>query len=290
MVRKLKVTKRVAAKPPWYERPPLLFGAIGAVLLVSGILMANLTSRTARNAGALGQATHTPAATPGAEASPGATQTPASTPPGSTDPGHLLDPSAPLPPIAAGECGPPLAADTRHTAALARTRMREARSLGALTADGGREGALFAHVAVENLVTRATQGASPAQLWESLELHPGFDPLTDIELQRDAEGHLYVAGFVSRQVGDALGALGPGLPLTPAPPVTKAPAWQFWKRSGPAGAFELHQGSVISIYPDLNPEAECYVVLPLDRARPTAVRTVRAALERPQYVLEVALN
>jgi len=282
MVKKLKVTKRVEVKPPWYERPPLLFGAIAIVLLASGILMANVTSRTTkRSTQALGQGTDTPTAT---------TQTPGAAPAGSAATGHVLDPAAPLPPLAAGECGPPLAAETRQAAVVVRTRLREARALGALTVEGGREGAIFAHVAVENLVAQATQARDAAQLWDRLELHPGFDPLTDIELQRDGEGRLYVAGFVSRQVGDALGALGPGLPLTPAPPVRKPPAWQFWKKPAPAGAFELHQGSVVTVYPDLNPEAACFVVLPLERARPTTMRTVRAALERPQHVLEVTLQ
>ena len=284
MVKKLKVTKRVEVKPPWYERPPLLFGAIAIVLLASGILMANVTSRTTKQSTqALGQGTDTgtPTATTGA---------PGTAPAGSAATGLVLDPDAPLPPLAAGECGPPLAAETRQAAAVARTRMREARSLRALTVEGGREGAVFAHVAVENLVAQANQAGSTEQLWDRLELHPGFDPLADIELQRDGEGRLYVAGFVSRQVGEALGVLGPGLPLTPAPSVQKPPAWQFWKKSAPAGAFELHQGSVVAVYPDLNPEAACFVVLPLERARPTTMRTVRAALERPQHVLEVTLQ
>jgi hypothetical protein len=283
MVRKLKVTKRVADKVPWYERPVLLFSAIGVLLLGAGILMANVTSRNARVPQALGPS------------SGGATSaTPA---PGQVD-GQagvvasriLLPPTAALPPLTSGQCAPPLAAETRQEAVTARTRLREARGLAQLTPQAVPGTAAFGDAAVDELVTQAAQAGSPAQIWERLTFKADADRFTDIEVQRDAEGCVYVAGFVARDVGEALGALGPDLELGPAPVVAKPPAWQFWRKSPKPEKLELYQGSVVAIYPDLSPEAECFVVLPLTRARPSGVRTARAALERPLHVLEVTLQ
>jgi hypothetical protein len=282
MVRKLKVTKRVAAKVPWYEKPVLLFGAIAVILLGAGILMANVTSRSARAPAALG---------PGAG---GGTASPATTPSGPqaevVPPGTLLNPTAALPPIASCQCAPPLAAETRQDAVAARTRLREARGLAPRAPEDGPGVAVFSNVAVDELVAHASQTGSPAQLWDRLTFKSEADPYTDIELQRDAEGCVYVAGFVSRDIAEALGALGPDLVLGPAPLVEKPPIWQFWKKPPKPEKIVLYQGSVVAIYPDLSPEAECYVVLPLTRARPSGVRTPRAALERPLHVLEVTLQ
>ncbi len=293
MVRKLKVTKRVAAAVPWYERPVLLFAVIGVALLGAGILMANITSRNARVPVALGPATGD--AAPGAEAQPGQTDAQSA---GQSElkaevvaPGPLLSPTAALPAIAPGQVAPPLAAETRQDAATARVRLREARGMAPAASQAEGAAAVFGDVAVDELVDKTSQaGGDAARLWELLTFVTDVDRYTDIEVQRDAEGCVYVAGFVARDVAERLGALGPDMELGPAPVVVRPPAWQFWKKPPRPERLELYQGSVVAVYPDLSPEAECFVVLPLTRARPSGVRMPRAALERPLHVLEVTLQ
>jgi len=291
MVRKLKVTKRVATPVPWYERPVLLFAVIGAALLGAGILMANITSRNVSVPTALG-----PGGDGAADTLPVQGQ-PEARPAGQTAEqaevvarGVLLSPDAALPPIASGQGSPPLLAETRQDAAAVRDRMRAVRGLVPVTLQHEPGAAVFGDVMVDSLVAHAARPGTPGQLWDRLSFKTEADRYTDIEVQRDAEGCVYVAGFVAREVGELLGALGPDLELEPAPVVAKPPAWQFWKKTPRPEKLELYQGSVVAVYPELRPEASCFVVLPLSRAHPSGVRMIRAALERPQHVLEVTLQ
>ncbi len=276
MVRKVKVTKKVAAKVPWYERPPLLFGAIAAVLLVSGILMAHLTSRTTSSTQSVlgGDAG-------GDSLAPVVADTAARE--------HLLTVKDDIPAVGTGELLPPLMVETLQDAATARHLTRDVRGLESFADAAGATG-VFGFVAADNLLDAFQEHGEAAGFWDRLPLHAQFDPDRDIEVHRDDLGAIYLAGFVAEEVGEALGTLGPTLPLPPAPEVETPPAWQFWKKRSPPETTTLYEGKVVSLHTVLNPEAKCFVVLPLQRARPEAVRTIRAAMEKPRQVLQVALH
>ncbi|MCK4305795.1 MAG: hypothetical protein KAY24_16275, partial [Candidatus Eisenbacteria sp.] len=118
-MKKIKVTRRVITKPPWYERPPLLFGAIAGLLIISGFVMAQLNSRSAQQPTVLGT---------------GGDDDSLSAPAESLEtvghlPGHVLASDAPWPPAVSGECLPPVEVETLKGAVALRARLRHARAL-----------------------------------------------------------------------------------------------------------------------------------------------------------------
>jgi hypothetical protein len=281
-LKKIKVTKRVATKVPWYEKPPLLFGAIAGLLLISGLVMAHLNSRTAKPPVVLGPD------------SAGDSSVVATLP--SDDLGEaqaeLLTVADALPPAESGVSLPPVVLETLKDAVALRARFREARQLeappsaGETAADRGH----YAFGPPEALLEAAAQAPAPTDLWAHMAFGAAERGPRDFEFHRDASGEAYIVAFVSREVGEALHARGPRLNLSPAPPVEAPPRWQFWRKAPEPEKLELFLESVIVLHPELSPEATCGVVLPLERLRPLRVREIRVGLTRPVDVLEVALR
>ncbi len=273
-MKKRKVTKRAVVKTPWYERPPLLFGAIAVVLVAGGILMAHLTAGPSNKAAGDAEADSlvqvadlAPVAEPGLE--------------------HVLESGAPLPAARPGATLPAMEVETLREAVAARQQYREARSLR--SADESAEGGLYAFTPVRE-VWSAAQAGGQASSWSELPLATEFRPWADLGIQRDKDGTMYVEAFVDGPVAQALGDLGPDLTLEPAPLDQGPPKWQFWRKRPKVERLKLYQDSEITLYPDLCPEAMCLVVLPLDRLRPVGIEAVRTGGKRPIEALRVALQ
>lgn len=284
-MKKVKVTRRVARKVPWYERPPLLFGSIALVLLVSGIVMAHL---------------HGGPSTSGEPSSGALEDSLAAGADSLVDvadelPMHVLGSDAPLPPTEPGQCLPPMQVETLMDAAAIRTKLRDARMLQPLVTPDGSAGPtegtpVFAYAPVKSLLEAAADGSEPEVIWSRLALTMEDQPRKDFEFHRDRSGYVYVEAFVSSEVAEALGVLGPNLVLDTPPEVDRPPKWQFWKKQTEPEKLVLYRGSEITLHPDLSPEATCVVVLPLQRIRPLRVREIRIAMARPVEVLDVALQ
>lgn len=258
---KLKVKRKVTPKVPWYEKPPLLFGAIAALLIISGFGMAQINSRVSEApeegsdvdsvAIAMGDTVNTRwQATAG-----------------------LLAADADLPTPGAGQMLPPILIETLRDAAFVRGRLRDVR------------GGEFAFARARDWLALAGEAS-----WDALEMKADFVPQSDLEFHRDLSGEVYVAAFVKRGVAEAMSALGPRLVLTDAPVETGPPAWQFWRRRAEPEKLTLYRESVIELFPELSPEATCLVVLPIARLSPREVREVRLSRGLPIEVLAVALR
>jgi len=265
-LKKIKVTKRVSQKVPWYEKPPLLFGAIAAVLLVSGVIMGHLNSRTGRTGGGGGADS---LAIPDDDELGDRTTS-------------VLGIEEALPAARSGACLPPIRTDTRREAATARRHLREARGLDAWAGSGPLETG-FAFLPAEAWLEEGDVARSSA-------LREEFRPWVDFEIHHDAGGNTYVLGFVPLDVAGGLGALGPDVPLTEAPPVERIPKWQFWRKAPPPDRAAMYHGTEIRLYPDLSVEATCLVAMPLSRIQPLRVTEVRSGVDRPIHTIEVALR
>ena len=131
---------------------------------------------------------------------------------------------------------------------------------------------------------------STAGLWARLELGTEHVPWRDFEVQRVAPGEIYLLAFVSEEAGRLFAALDPEPVFEPALPVEAHAWWQIWKKKPEPPPLELRQGVILTLHPDLNPEASCAVALPLARLEPVAVREVRAGLSHLVQTLEVRLR
>ncbi len=278
-MKKVKVTKKTRTTTPWYERPPLLFGAIAVVLLVGGILMAQLQSRGADQT-PLGATPDSLLAAQAAAAADAALE---------QDDGSacILDLDSPLPEVSAGQLLPPLSAETIPDAARAREILRGARGLTAVEAadlpvklDEG----TFGFVALELL---STDDSSPA--WGELPAQAA-SLREGLELHRDARGGMYLVGFVGRRIANLLGERGPDLSFEPMPEEAQPPWWQFWKKAPPADPPVLYAGSKITIYPDIQPEATCALVLPAQHVAVCEVKERGIPGARPIKIVEVTLK
>ncbi len=278
-VRKIKVTKKVVAKTPWYEKPPLLFGAIAGLLLVSGVVMAHLNARSG-SGGLFGSVAPDSVAT---AADSAAVPAPAM-------PTHILTADAVLPSARPGGCLPPLRVETLREAVATRAKLRSARELRPLAEASPGTGGMYAFTRGADLLTSLSAEAGRANLWTRLSLTSEFDPAEQFELQRDEQDHLYIVSLVSLEVGEALGELGAQLQLAEPPPVAAPPKWQFWRKAPVPEKLSLYRGSEITLYPNLSPEATCIVVLPLERIQPLAVEELRLGHGRPVHALQVALK
>lgn len=267
-MKKIKVT-RATRKVPWYEKPYLLFPAIGLALVGLGLLMAHL-SGLAREKTLEAETVHAlPAAQQAAQATP-----------------HVLEPGSPLPPAGPGELLPPLKAGTRAEAEAAREACRRAR--GIERAGQGPGG--YGFVDAQRIAAAAAGlGAEPARVWSGLPLSPQQRTWCDYELQQSAGGETILVAFVPVELAEALGALAPALEL-PEPDPDAAPGWQFWRKKDEGEAARLHRGSRIELYPDVNPGAECLVALPAERIVPRGARSAHTGLSTPVEVLEVELR
>ncbi len=268
-MKKVKVTKKTRVKTPWYERPPLLFGAIALVLLLGGILMAQLQSRSGDQTplgavpDSLAEDASAAAGGPGTSGGGDAKDQRAE---------FLLDLDDPLPDPATGGMLPPLVAVTLPDAATAREKLREARDLAPVEQTGSLDAG---HYGFADLGAWPQEEAATPVAWPELEAapEPGYE---GIELHRDAEGAFYVMGFVSEELAGALGEQAPSLDLAPMPEEARIPKWQFWRKAPEPERLVLYQGSTIRVYPDIQPEATCAIALPAERI--AAARAVEHAI------------
>ena len=280
-MKKIKVTKRVHDKVPWYERPVLLFSAIAILLAGAGLLMAHLNRNVGSNSdpvlGTSNQADSTQVPQAGEVSGPGGWHLAAP---------HVLDAGGAIPQAASGEVLPPIYAETLVEAAHVRENLRRARDLQPWSS--GAEAA-YGCLPADSLVAAATGEALGSEIGG--ELTPGSEcrSCCDFEIQRDGEGKLYLMAFVGLETAEAFGKAGPRMDLAPEPEGPEPPRWQFWKKRAAPEEFELRHGSRIVLYPDLSPEGTCAVVLPLDRLQFSAGRRVREGLGRPVEVLEASL-
>lgn len=257
----LKVKRKVTPKVPWYEKPPLLFGSIAALLIISGFVMAQINSRVSQPPAEVAEVDSVAVAV--GDSISARWQLTAG----------LLGADEVLPEPAPGEILPPVLVQTLRDAALVREKLRVVR------------GDDYAFAAARNWLT-----LGDAATWEALERKPDFEPRKDFEFHRARSGEIYVAAFVSRAVAEAFIALGPRLALREAPPENHPPAWQFWKRDDEESELKLYRDSAIDLYPDLNPEATCFVVLPLARLSPQEAREMRLGRGLPSVVLTAVLH
>ena len=86
------------------------------------------------------------------------------------------------------------------------------------------------------------------------------------------------------------GRSGPDFALAPRDPVANPPWWQIWKKRPKTVGIVLRQGSRIELYPDIDPNADCLVALPVARLAPRGARSVNTGLASPVDVLEVELR
>jgi len=267
-LKKIKVTRTAKAKLPWYERPVLLFTAIGAALLVLGVVMAWLSGMAREKALQADQVSATaPAA---AEAA--------------LDPGSVLEAGAPLPRPPEGGLVPPIRVRLRAEGEQARASLR-----AALASDGD----VSAIPALGYVDTRSLSrlGAQTAGAdWEALPLSEQQRTWCDFELARGPGGGVYLLGFVALDVAGALGELAPDFAWPPPDTSASAPKWQFWKKKEAETRLRLRQGSRIELYPDLNPGAEFLVAIPAARLAPLGARSAHTGLATPMEVLEVELR
>ena len=139
-MKKIKVTRTVHKKVPWYEKPSLLFAVIGGCLLVMGILLARVTGRAGENTLRSGIVIAEAAAP-----APGM--------------GHVVDLGAALPATEPGGLLPPIRVRTRSDAQQARALLRTARKGSEPDAGSGEHGSVDGR----RLVNLAKQGALSAQ-------------------------------------------------------------------------------------------------------------------------------
>jgi hypothetical protein len=264
-LKKIKVTRK-DKKLPWYERPVILFTAIGVVLAGLGLLMAYLNGVASKKS--LAADTVSAADT---------VQVPMAAP-------HVLEPGAAVPAIGTGELLPPLRTTTHADAGQARVAYRTARGIER----AGEGPATYGFIDVK-LIAGLGEAASP-ESWDRLPVSTEQRTWCDFEVARAAQGEAYLHAFVALDVAEALGALAPQLALAPSDPAAPPPAWQIWKKRPARAGVALWQGARIDLYPDLNPGAECLVALPVARLIPRGSRSARTGLATPVEILEVELR
>ena len=279
-MKKIKVTKRVRAKTPWYERPPILFAVLAVLLAGAGLLMAYLSRGTGSSSRILGGRSQV-------DSTQVAQQAPAA---GSDDwreqARHVLATTDALPAASPGAVLPPMRAETFADAGHVRTLLRQARDL-----HPAQEGGAGAYGCVPAVVLAAAQqtGRLTDPAWAETSMGPECKSCCDFELQRDQDGQLYLLGFVDLETAEALGALGPALDLSAVPPAETRRWWQIWKKKPPE-RIVLRRGSRILLYPDLVPEGVCAVALPLRRLDIGGVQRIREGVGRPVEYLEAHLK
>lgn len=274
-LKKVKVTKRAAKKAPWYERPPILFGVIAGVLLVGGILMAQLQSHNAGQT-ALGSAADSTAAA--ADSAARVSQADSML-------ASLVRASERIPPTGAGECITPVFAETRPEASEARTKLREARALTPVETAGSLPPGSFGFAEIGDLQS----GPEMPLSWAGAEVSPQSSSHV-LEIHHDGDGHIYLMGFVSVEVAAALSERGGALTLPAPPDGTDIPKWQFWRKRPQQERLTLYSGSEITVYPDVLPEATCAVALPSEHVAASVPREIQIPGERPVQVLQVTLQ
>jgi hypothetical protein len=198
---------------------------------------------------------------------------------------HLQDASAPLPSAQPGELLPPILVDTRAEIPKVRATLRAARNLAG--AESGASGG-FAYSEAD-AIARTFAAGHAAEMWQSLPLVPEGRNWADFEVQRDNTGRDYLVGFVSSEIGDLMGALGPELSLPARPAEKTAPKWQIWKKRT-APPVRVYAGSTITMYPDPSPEASVAIALPFDRIAGITADEVAGGVGRKTEILNVTLR
>jgi len=274
-LKKVKVTKRAVKKAPWYERPPILFGVIAAVLLVGGILMAQLQSRQAGQT-ALGSAADSTAAAADSIKAMSTREAMFAS---------LARANDPISPPGAGVCITPIFAETRPEASAARTRLRAARALTPVETTGSLPPGQFGFAQIGDLQS----GPEAPISWTEVGVSPEGSNRT-LEVHHDGDGHVYLMGFVSVDVGAALAARGNALTLPAPPEGANIPKWQFWRKRPEEETLTLYTGSEITIYPDVLPEATCAVAVPSERISISRPQEIQIPGDRPVHALQVTLQ
>lgn len=296
--KKIKVTKREAAKVPWYERPVLLFGVIAAVLAVGGVLMAYVYRQSSgpttvfggAEGDSLAVATAAGEAAGDGTSSADSLRSSASQRQDSASQGsesHVLAVRTMLPPAAPGHLLPPLHIETLADGSAARSAYRAARDLS----PPGAPGPVYGFIAASELATALSAEASGARAALIEQLAPAEPDRNwvEFEVQRDSAGKIYVLGYVSTEVAEQFGALGAALSLPPAVAEEAPPKWQFWKKHE-SGPVVVRAGATISLNPDPSPGATCALVLPFDRIARAAAREIIGGVARRTVVVDVVLQ
>jgi hypothetical protein len=276
--KKIKVTKREAAKKPWYERPVLLFGVIAALLIIGGVLMAHLYRRSSGPPVVLGTADSDSAAVVAVAAE----ELPAGAPVS-----HVLTLGTPLPEAQPGHLLPPLRVETLADGPAARSTYRAARDLSPPGAAGPVFGFVDAREAAAAL--SGESGATRAGLVEHLKPAGADRNWLEFEVQQDVANEIYLLGYVAPDVAEQFGVLGDGLSLPPAVAEKRPPKWQFWRKRD-AGPVVVRAGATITLYPDPSPEATCALVLPFDHIATATAREIVGGVARRTIVMDVTLQ
>ncbi|MFH1144751.1 MAG: hypothetical protein V1774_09435 [Candidatus Eisenbacteria bacterium] len=280
-MKKIKVTKRVHAKVPWYEQPAILFSVIAVLLVGAGLLMAHLYRGTTEPDVILGGRERVDS-TLVSNTGPGAAGTAIAEPAP-----HVLMLGDPFLEPAPGAVLPPLRAETLIEAAHVRERLRQARQLERHPeSESELEPGEYGCVSGDALLARLRGESAGGRL----ELDSQCLSCCDFEVHCDRQGNTYLLAFIDLMTAEALAELGPGLDLAPAPQTPKSSFWQFWKKDRAPEGHALYHGSEILFYPDLNPEATSAVLLPFERIQATDLRRIRAGSGRPVEVLQARLR
>jgi len=274
-VKKIKVTKRVRAKIPWYERPPLLFGALAILLGLGGLLMARVNWGGGGKQSVLGDNRADSTLVPGGQAVDWHAQAPG-----------VLELGDALPNPNAGEALPPVRVETLIEAPEARQLLRETRGLQPAK-DGG--AALYGCAPAVVLAAQQETGSVQQPDWAAKTLKAECESCCDFEIHRDSAGQLYLLGFVSLEVGEAIAEAGPRMDFPAPRPTPQKKWWEIWKKKA-AEEKIIARGSLIDIYPDLQPDQVCVVVLPLERVEIMSINRAREGVARPVEYLQVRLK
>jgi len=285
-LKKIKVTKQVRKKVPWYEKPTHLFLAIIGLLVVAGVLMARCSGEARKRAlEAQVVAADTTAAQRDSLEEVMAFE-------------HLLRPGDPLPAAQPGTLLPPIRVETRPEAEAARAALRRARGLrgpaeageAAQTAPGAERAGRYGFVDEALILERSDGERFPGDRATPLPLSDEQRPWGDFELHVTTAGERYLIAFVAPRVAEALASYGPRLELPAREEAAEPPWWQFWKSRDTEGALALYPGARIELYPSVAAGADCIVALPVARIVPLERREVRAGLAAPLEVMVVELR
>jgi len=278
-LKKIKVTKRVATKVPWYEKPPLLFSAIAALLLIAGIAMGRFNAKSPDTT-MLGKtgADSTQAVITLVENVDAIIEQEYET---------LLSADAPF--STNNEAVDPRRVKTLGDAADYRERMREYFHLAPVDQADSRSGGCFGFIAAENLCPASSAGEVVSSI-EISQLASEFDPYTDFEVHRHQTEQMTLVAFIGKDDAVALARCGISMELPSPPPIEDIPKWQFWRKQDPPERGRLYAGSEITLYGDLRPEAMCACALPLSRLKLSEVAVLKSGVERPVHVLKATVH
>jgi hypothetical protein len=280
-VKKIKVTKQVAAKVPWYEKPPILFTVIAGVLLVAGVLMGKFTTRapdTSMLGAGAADSTLTVAAATAAEKAKLDSEF-------NTLISIVVDQE--FPPadcLRLSDLGP-IRVSTLNDAAWLRESIRS--HLGLPPIGQAAQSIGYGFVAVSSFAAAADAPEGERVDWASTPTDNDFDCYGDFEVYRTAAGESYLLGFVSKEAAVAINRTDQLTNLNPVPETPEIPAWKFWRKPPPPDPLNMYPGAEFLIYPDLRPDAPAAFLIHTHTLEYGEMVTVRDGVSHPVQALQV---